>query len=636
MIVYKCKMCGGNLNIQEGEKTAVCEYCRTQQTVPSTDDEKRANLFNRANHYRQNCEFDKALAIYEHILDEDSNDAEAYWSIVLCRYGIEYVEDPATKERKPTINRMQAQSILQDADYQMALEHADYTQKNLYEKEATEIDRIQKEILRIAQKEEPYDIFISYKEKASNGERTKSSVLAQDVYNHLTKEGYRVFFSRISLEDKLGQKYEPYIYSALNSSKIMLVIGTERDEFVAPWVKNEWSRFLAMMRENSEKLLIPCFRDITIDELPDEFQILQSQDMGRIGFEQDLLRGIEKVVRQKKEESTISGKTVYENNQSLDRLLQNAETYMKLCNYKEAIEVYNKIIKLYPEDYRGWWGMMISNSNNFMVREYDSGFEARMNEWFSYFRQLVSTEEYEKGKQQYEEYKKTLSKVQTRYEIEEVKNIMAMHENTIDELKKKKDSIDQDRMRENATHNRALKEINSKISEKNYNISDCNEKILKEKRSCTISCVALVIFLIIGIYLCSLGSAAICLGLFVLTFDFGSAIPMIMVKNRNINDLQGEKEKAYQAISEQEKTEQTLRRKHEAAMTVNMESSMGTENKIKVQQTIIEQCQNYMNKENEIQQFLFACECRKAGITKEIDSEFADLRNKILTDNATK
>lgn len=55
-------------------------------------------------------------------------------------------------------------------------------------------------------------------------------------------------------------------------------------------------------------------------------------------------------------------------------------------------------------------------------------------------------------------------------------------------------------------------------------------KNIKGKRSCTISCVALVIFLIIGIYLCSLGSAAICLGLFVLTFDFGSAIPMIMVK----------------------------------------------------------------------------------------------------------
>jgi uncharacterized membrane protein YgaE (UPF0421/DUF939 family) len=94
-----------------------------------------------------------------------------------------------------------------------------------------------------------------------------------------------------------------------------------------------------------------------------------------------------------------------------------------------------------------------------MVREYDSGFEAKMNEWFSYFRQLVSAEEYEKGKQQYEEYKKKLSKVQTRYEIEEVKNIITMHENVINSLKKKKDSIDQDMVRENAAHNRTLKEI---------------------------------------------------------------------------------------------------------------------------------------------------------------------------------
>ena len=33
--------------------------------------------------------------------------AEAYWSIVLCRYGIEYVEDPATHKRIPTVNRAQ-------------------------------------------------------------------------------------------------------------------------------------------------------------------------------------------------------------------------------------------------------------------------------------------------------------------------------------------------------------------------------------------------------------------------------------------------------------------------------------------------------------------------------------------------
>jgi len=110
-------MCGGNLNITEGSKTATCEYCQTQQTVPASDDEKRANLYNRANHFRQNSEFDKAMGIYEHILEEDSSDAEAYWSIVLCRYGIEYVEDPATHRRVPTVNRAQFTSVFDDGNY---------------------------------------------------------------------------------------------------------------------------------------------------------------------------------------------------------------------------------------------------------------------------------------------------------------------------------------------------------------------------------------------------------------------------------------------------------------------------------------------------------------------------------------
>ena len=34
MAIFKCKMCGANLNIEEGATVAVCEYCDTQQTVP--------------------------------------------------------------------------------------------------------------------------------------------------------------------------------------------------------------------------------------------------------------------------------------------------------------------------------------------------------------------------------------------------------------------------------------------------------------------------------------------------------------------------------------------------------------------------------------------------------------------------
>ena len=139
MAIFKCKMCGGALEINSNETVAVCEYCGTKQTLPKLTDDRKANLYDRANHFRRNNEFDKAMSIYESILNEDKTDAESYWSLVLCRYGIEYVEDPASHKRIPTVNRAQFTSIFMDEDYKSAIEYADGIQKEIYEFEAKAI-----------------------------------------------------------------------------------------------------------------------------------------------------------------------------------------------------------------------------------------------------------------------------------------------------------------------------------------------------------------------------------------------------------------------------------------------------------------------------------------------------------------
>ncbi|MBR4287411.1 MAG: toll/interleukin-1 receptor domain-containing protein, partial [Clostridia bacterium] len=300
MAVFKCTMCGGALEINAGESVAVCEYCNTKQTLPRLDDEKRTQLYDRANYFRRENEFDKAMGIYEMILSDDKEDCESYWGIVLCRYGIEYVEDPRSHKRIPTVNRAQFTSVFEDENYKNAIKYADALQKEVYESEATVIDKIQRGILAISQREEPFDIFICYKETDSLGNRTQDSVYAQDIYTALTKEGYKVFFAKITLEDKLGSAYEPYIFAALNSAKVMLVVGTSKENFNAVWVKNEWSRFLSLIKQGKEKTLIPVYRDIIPYDMPEEFQYLQSQDMGKIGFMQDLLRGIGKLVEAQK------------------------------------------------------------------------------------------------------------------------------------------------------------------------------------------------------------------------------------------------------------------------------------------------------------------------------------------------
>ena len=160
MSVFKCKMCGGTIEFEQDATVGVCDSCGTKQTLPRLDDDKKINLYDRANHFRRNNDYDKAMGIYEQILNEDNTDAEAYWSLVLCRYGIEYVEDPKSHKRIPTVNRAQFTSIYMDEDYRSALQYADSYQRQIYEEEAKAIDDIQKGILDISSKEEPFDVFI--------------------------------------------------------------------------------------------------------------------------------------------------------------------------------------------------------------------------------------------------------------------------------------------------------------------------------------------------------------------------------------------------------------------------------------------------------------------------------------------
>ena len=296
MSYLKCKMCGGTLEVTGNNNIATCEYCGTTQTIPTLDNDKKNLLHNRANTFRLKNEFDKALLTYENIVEEFTNDSEAYWGLVLCKYGIEYVDDPKTGIKIPTCHRTKTKSIFDDIDYQNAIKYSDVIARNIMITEAKEIDRLQKEILVLSQKEEPYDIFICYKETDESGKRTIDSVIAQDIYDELTRKGYKVFFARITLESKLGREYEPIIYAALTSSKAMLVIGTKPEYFNAVWVKNEWARFIDMMGESdNQKYLIPCYKDIDAYDLPEELVSYQCQDLNKLGYMQDLTRGLDKI-----------------------------------------------------------------------------------------------------------------------------------------------------------------------------------------------------------------------------------------------------------------------------------------------------------------------------------------------------
>lgn len=355
-MIIKCKMCGGDLAFEPGSTVCECEYCGSKQTIPSADSEKKTNLFNRANRLRMNSEFDKASAVYEQIVAEFPEEAEAYWGLCLCAYGIEYVDDPATGSKIPTCHRTLPTSIMEDSNFEQACDYADPVARKVYREEAKTIDRIQKDILSIAQSETPYDVFICYKETAEDGSRTEDSVLAQDVYEALTAKGLKVFFSRITLEDKLGTQYEPYIYAALSSAKVMLAFGTTYEYYDAVWVKNEWSRFLGMMKADKRKVLIPCFKGLDAYDMPKEFRGLQAQDMAKLGWMQDLVRGVEKLCGKggtaSSAPNTVVQKTVVQEVQEsgkADNLMKRVYLYLEDRDFAKASEYIDKVLDVDAE-----------------------------------------------------------------------------------------------------------------------------------------------------------------------------------------------------------------------------------------------------------------------------------------------
>ena len=348
MAKIECKMCGGKLDLPDDITIGTCPYCGSTTTFPKITSDHVEQLYSRAEHYRHAGDFDKAISAYETIIQETPNDPEAYWGLVLSRFGIEYVEDPTSHERIPTCHRVQYESIMSDVDYTSALEYAfDSDTRDMYVSEATRIARIQKDILAISSKEEPFDVFICYKETTDGGSRTKDSIDAQEIYYQLTNAGYKVFFSRITLEDKLGEQYEPYIFAALNSAKVMLVIGSKKEYFNAVWVKNEWSRFLSLMKKDNSKLLIPCYKDMDVYDLPEELSMLQSQDMSKIGFIQDLLRGIEKVIGYGNKIATEKSSL---NNDSSSPLLKRIKLFIMTGEFDEAVQYCERLLDQDPEN----------------------------------------------------------------------------------------------------------------------------------------------------------------------------------------------------------------------------------------------------------------------------------------------
>lgn len=362
MAKFKCKYCGNSLHPQEGQTMITCGRCDEVTRIFTVDEEKKQRLLEDAADLRIRCLFDRAKTKYENVIQEYPNEGEAYWGYVLCSYGVEFQLDSRTGKYLPTLHRISQRSVLQDPYYQKALEKVNPLEAEDYKRIALELDRIRKRFLELSQKEENrYDIFISFKQTDDGTRReTVDCSKAENVYHKLKEMGYRVFFSKITLADRGGEDYEPIIYTALEASKVMLVIGSRKEYLEAPWVQNEWSRFLDMMQSNPNKKLLPVLiEELEPKELPDALQNIQGYNIDTaIGMDRLLSRVTQLIPKKTVSQSVnVEIKDVSANESSL---LKRAAIESEAGNWKKAREYYNKILDIYPENAHAWAGLWLA------------------------------------------------------------------------------------------------------------------------------------------------------------------------------------------------------------------------------------------------------------------------------------
>ncbi len=291
---YRCKNCGGNLIMQSNLRTARCDSC---DTLFEIDDNrtKFVNPYTQADDAWSRKDFDEAIKYYEQIVAEDNTQSEAHWGIALCRYGIAYELDPIKLIKMPTCNRINRDSILNDKNYLSAIKYAGDEARKIYQQRAEEIDKISRDFLKIVDKEEPYDVFISYKRTDADGRRTADSMHAMKLYLFLRDNGIRTFFAEQTLRDVSGEKYEPYIFAALNSARVMVLVGSCKAHVEATWVKNEWHRFMKLTENDPKKVLIPAYLgDDVYDIFPQELLSIQACDMKSPVFREEITENIKK------------------------------------------------------------------------------------------------------------------------------------------------------------------------------------------------------------------------------------------------------------------------------------------------------------------------------------------------------
>lgn len=269
MAILKCKTCGGDLSFEKGVTVAECKYCGTKQTVPTIDNEKKATLLAHGSRLCFASEFDKASIVYESIVADFPEEAEAYWGLLLaehqCRNNDELIALGICIDNEP--------------NYRFAFQYADDVAKKEYQHIAQMTLCMEQvyilnlicndDLYRASLRTENYyssglcdsksiGVYESLDKKESSEMNVVKAKALESLLKSFTRDVYFIELNqKFHLFDVIEEEYSACLNRILeqiliygeqekNTSEQSLSFLTSIKELAAVWTKNAGERYLAL------------------------------------------------------------------------------------------------------------------------------------------------------------------------------------------------------------------------------------------------------------------------------------------------------------------------------------------------------------------------------------------------------
>ena len=293
-----CKGCGITLTIPDHEEQVRCPYCGSinERVLSSgTPEGWLAQAELACNRLR----FDDAQFFYRLLLNENPENMDALWGMIRCRYGVQFVLDDSerTEAKEHSVYIMCAKRVTVPVDETDEVhelrnvldrvaddKHATDEEKKRAERYRGYISDIreQQQLLMdywINGAEKDFDIFLCSQDRIPETDpfgqviayrSSPDSEWVHSFYDELMKQiqaqklDIRVFYPPVTTTNFAGSSFAAVYAHALFSSRMMLLMGTNREAFDLPWIKAERERFEWLIDEyRMNRLIIPIMNSST-------------------------------------------------------------------------------------------------------------------------------------------------------------------------------------------------------------------------------------------------------------------------------------------------------------------------------------------------------------------------------------